>query len=132
MSASTKDQALAYRLTRAGIDITEAGAATLRRAEGTLHRWHEGECGGDSWCIERDEDTGKTYRVYYGGRGDPVRTPIRDAEMAALRRVEAVCKARGLYWYQQGDPRGCALYVGREPLTGANYSSAGVPCCGEG
>ena len=50
------------------------------------------------------------------------RTPIADREAGALRRVRAVCAANGLHFYHQGDPRGCALYVAREPLDGSNYT----------
>lgn len=46
--------------------------------------------------------------------------------MPFIKRIAAACKAFGLHYYHQTDPRGCALYVAREPLTGTNYSSIGI------
>lgn len=40
----------------------------------------------------------------------------------AVRRVAAVCAEHGLYYFHQGDPRGCALYIARKPLDGSNYT----------
>jgi hypothetical protein len=83
----------------------------------TLHRWHELECGdgndrGTSWSLERDEETGKPIMVthYYDGRTS--RSSYPDKEKGALRRIAEVLKGKeGFSFYQQGDPRGCALYV---------------------
>jgi hypothetical protein len=107
---------------------------TLLRCQKTLHTWAEHECNGD---IERDETTGKTYRVY--GQDIPdakirrYRTP--DRETGALKRIAAIlaphapkqytaetCPGRpcgadcdhansGLTFYYQTDPRGCCLYI---------------------
>ena len=122
MTATQKDELLARRL-----GIPTAAACTLRRAEMTLHRWAELECGDGndyaSWSIERDEESGKPYMCHYPHQGTATRSLIADREAGALRRVAAVCAELGLYYFHQGDPRGCALYVSREPLNGSNYSN---------
>jgi len=131
-SAYHKDQAVWHRLANAGIaaDLDEARA--LRRAEKTLHRWAEMECGDGndwaSWAIERDETTGRPYRCIYPHAGKSSRALIPDRETGALKRVEAVCQGLGVYWYHQTDPRGCALYVSAVPLTDQNYTD-GVAVC---
>ena len=107
-------------------------ARTLRRAQMTLRRWAELECGDGHCYIERDEKTGKP-RMYRDSRylapNDPrCWSVVPDRERGALARVEKVCKEAGLYYYHQTDPRGCALYVGTEPLTASNYSTKGIPC----
>lgn len=132
MNAYGKDCELARRMdARLGVCDTDA-ANTLRRAELVLHRWAELECGDGndraSWSIERDEQTDKPYMCTYWHSGRTTRQRIADREAGALRRVAALCERLGLYYYQQTDPRGAALYVSREPLTHSNYSSAGV-CC---
>ena len=108
------------------LDITTDDANTLRRAERTLHTWGEQECGDGnaymSWSIERDETTNKPYRVVYPHTGESRRTRIADREAGALRRVAAVCKANGLHFFHQTDPRGIALYVAREPLKANDYT----------
>ena len=115
---------------RLGIPFSDAN--TLRRAELVLHRWAEQECGDGndyaSWAIERDETTGKPFRCLYPHTSAATRTPIADREAGALRRVRMVCAAHGLSFYHQTDPRGCALYVAREPLTDSAYTR-GVACC---
>lgn len=127
MTATQKDELLARRL-----GIPTAAAATLRRAEMTLHRWAELECGDGndyaSWAIERDDDTGKPYMARYPRNGPASRTAIADRETGALRRVAAVCAELGLYYFHQGDPRGCALYVSREPIDGSNYTNGMAVC----
>lgn len=92
---------------------------TLRRIEMTLHRWAEQECGDGndhaSWAIERDETTLKPYMVLYPHSGPSRRHPIADRENGALRRAKAILDSHPELWmYQQTDPRGCALYVGRK------------------
>lgn len=125
MSARLESTVIASRL---GIPFEAANI--LRRAQLVLHRWAEQECGDGnafaSWAIERDEATGKPFRCVYPHTGKAYRTPIADREAGALRRVAAVCKAHQLHFYHQGDPRGCALYVAREPLDDQTYSSRGV------
>jgi len=133
MSAQDKIDLLWNRLQRIAPTITRDDAATLRRAEKTLQRWGELECGNSndhaSWAIERDETTGKPFEVVNNYRMNSVRRfPIADREAGALRRVAKVCKAHGLSFYHQGDCRGCMLYVADEPLTDTNYTR-GVACC---
>lgn len=120
-------------LVRRGATLSHEDAQTLRRAEITLHRWAEQECGDGngyaSWVIGRDEDTGRPYReVHRYSDGKVTREAVADREAGALKRVAATCERLGLYWYHQTDPRGCALYVDVEPMTDSNYSN-GVACC---
>lgn len=132
MKASEKNWELARRFWARGIEQVERDhAETLRKAELTLHRWHELECGADNGrgstvIVERD-DEGNPYTVVHSGvRTYRYRRP--DHEKGAIHRVADVCAALGLHYYVQGDPRGCALYVSNEPLTDQNYSN-GIPCC---
>lgn len=131
MSARTETESLMLRLERRGITLSFAHANTLRRAQLTLHRWAELECGDGndyaSWAIERDETTDKPYLVTYPHDGKPRRSRIADREKGARARVAAVCKEAGLHFYHQTDPRGCALYVSREPLPDDDYTR-GVAC----
>lgn len=106
---------------------------TLLRCSRALHTWAEHECNGD---IERDDTTGKTYRVY--GYNDPLgainrsRTPDREA--GALKRAAAIAEDNGMTIYHQTDPRGCCLYLirpgdvpaGSDP--GSCYSN-GIAVC---
>ena len=122
--ATLKNAELARRL-----GISPEDARTLRLAEGTLSKWGELECGNSglyaSYAIERDETTGKPFRVTYPHNGDAVRrVAIADREAGALKRIAEVCRRNGLYFYHQTDPRGVALYVAREPLNDQNYSRA--------
>ena len=118
----------------ASLGFTAYEANTLRRAQLTLHRWDEQECGdGDdwaSWAIERDEVTGKPFRVTYPHKSKSFRTAIPDREKGALRRIGKIVADRNTRaWvgykgaiqsmpgfvraYHQGDCRGCALYLVR-------------------
>ena len=137
MSARNDTISLQYRLFNAGVtSITFDDANTLRRAELTLQRWHELECGDGnnygSWAIERDDNgDGPPFMVHHhyrhGNGADTVtRTRIADREAGALRRVAAICKRLGAHYYHQGDPRGCSLYVSAEPI---NDGNRGVACC---
>lgn len=132
MRAYQKSQLLALKLEQRGLKATTDQAHILRRAELTLQRWGEAECGDSgpngSWAIERDEKTGKPYRAIYPHTGQPRKYPIPDRERGALRRVAKVCEAIGAHFYHQTDPRGCALYVSDKPIEGNNYTN-GVPCC---
>ena len=100
--------------------ILHEHARTLRRAQMTLHRWAEEMCNG---TIQRDgeQGDGKPYRYGYMLS----KHPVPDREAGALRRVEQVCKAAGLFYYHQTDPRGCALYV--SALDQSNYDH-GIAC----
>lgn len=109
------------------LSISWANAAALRRASMTLHRWAEMECGDSnsrySWCIERDEKTGRPSLVEYPHDSDHQRRRIiPDKEKGALESVSRICAPLGLYWYHQTDPRGASLYVSREPLDCQNYT----------
>lgn len=108
--------------------LTIEAARTLRRAQLTLHRWAEEECNG---TIQREGELGdgKPFRVWGQNLAGKLHThPVPDREAGALRRVAEVCKAAGLHYYHQTDPRGCALYVSTEPLTSNNYSTKGIAC----
>jgi len=98
------------RLKMLGISNDDAWA--LRRISMTLHRWSELECGTDNGCIERDEETGKTYWLNsMSGR----RYPTPDRETGALKRLKTIMmRYPQLESYVQGDPRGAALFILRE------------------
>lgn len=113
---------LVNRLTKLGLSVDEI--LTLRRAEMTLRRWFEYECGtGDSRTtrsIDRDDNgDGKPFmRVQYQSATGwkDMRFPIADREAGARKRIAAVMQkhSRRLVAYIQGDPRGCSLYVLRK------------------
>ena len=110
-----------------GISLDDALA--LRRISMTLHRWHEAECGTDYGCIERDEATNKPYWL---NSNTMRRSPIRDMENGALRRLAKVmARYPELAAYVQSDPRGASLYIyRRDKLAGMDiescYSSIGT------
>ena len=109
MARDTKAQRIArFYAGMAKMGFTYDEANTLRRAQMTLHRWSEEECNG---TIQRDEVTGKTYRVWDTGR-KMAQTPCPDRETGAIKRIKAImAKHYHLTFYHQTDPRGCALYV---------------------
>lgn len=134
----------------AALGFTYDESAALRRIEMTLQRWGEQECGDGndhgSWSIERDETTGKPFRVhhhYLHGRGKDYvsRHAVADREAGALRRLGKIVSDRNtrnwigsgvaikdspgyVHAYHQNDPRGCALYlVTREQLRGDDINS---------
>ena len=143
MNAQVKDRALADKIApvvpKAITNVEGLGdaigcgqfihmARTLRRAQLTLHRWAEEECNGTIQRMGENAD-GAPMRVSEWMNGQRRGYyPVPDREAGALRRVGQVCKAAGLHYYHQTDPRGCALYVSTEPLTDQNYSSKGIPC----
>ena len=112
---------LSNALTAMGMNNAEINQ--LIRAERTLGRWAEMECGDGndygSWAIERDEEgpsAGKPFMVhhhYLHGKGKDyvTRTAIPDREAGALRRVAAICGRHGVTFFHQTDPRGCSLYI---------------------
>lgn len=132
MTARQATYELMHRFSNRGLNLSFDDANTLRRAQLTLHRWAELECGNGndygSWAIERDEDTGIPYMRTYPHDGKMRQHRIADREAGALRRVTEVCKRVGAYFYHQGDPRGCALYVDSQPIPDNNYTQA-VACC---
>lgn len=109
----TKAERLARLLNQlAALGFTYAEAQRLRRIQSTLYRWSEAECNGD---IYRCEDSGKPCRLVEGLRGNRTSYPIPDRETGALKQLAAIMAAHPSLWsYQQDDPRGCALYVGRK------------------
>lgn len=133
MSARQDTRELLSRLERQGINATFDQANTLRRAEKTLRRWYELECGDSndyaSWAIERDENgDGPPFMVTYPhSENKSRRYRIPDRENGAKRRVERVAKELGLHVYYQTDPRGAALYVSPEPFPEFDHNR-GV-CC---
>ena len=119
---------LIARLAHLGLTYDET--ATLIRIERILHLWAERECNGE---IERDEQTGKPFRVWHG-LGKAGRHAIPDLEAGALRRLAVLIKNHpALLAYHQGDPRGCALYVLRnEDVKGESVDSVysrGIAIC---
>lgn len=133
MRAIDKDYRILESLRRVAPGATVDDAATLRRCERTLQRWAEEECGNSndfcSWCICRDEVTGKPYREVHPHNGSASRrTKVADREAGALKRVREVCARLGVHFFHQGDPRGCALYVASEPIVDGNYTR-GVAIC---
>lgn len=128
-----KDYALHAQFYRRGIDLPVHAINVLRRAQMTLHRWNELECGDGndyaSWSIERDESTGIPYLCTYPYNGKMRRHRIADREAGALKHIQSICAEHGLTYYHQTDPRGCALYISREPLHDDSYSSHGLACC---
>jgi hypothetical protein len=135
MKSNKKTFALMERLERHGIIASFDQANTLRRAELTLQRWAELECGdGNGNAIERDEITGKPFICYYPSNihsvsNHPKRYPIADREKGALKRIQAVCNDLNIHFFHQTDPRGCSLYVSLEPLPSNDYTR-GVNCNG--
>ncbi len=117
------------------LGFTYEESAQLRRIEITLQRWAEAECGdSNEYCstaIERDETTGKPFRVVMHHSGliaKARRYPIADREAGAIRRLRAIVDARNarkfpnglsdadchpdfIFPHHQSDPRGCALYL---------------------
>lgn len=94
------------------LGIHRADVDALFRIEKTLARWSEHECNGN---IQRDGDAGDGKpRWYYGFDGPgPTRSyPIPDRERGALKRLDKImAKYPTLFAYNQGDPRGCSLYI---------------------
>lgn len=114
------------RLQKAGFTLDDSLA--LRRVAMTLHRWAEMECNGE---IERDEETGKTYRCNpnhsYTDPHDPrAMWRTADREKGALVRLAKIMERYPAFVaYHQTDPRGNSLYiVRREDIpAGANLDS---------
>lgn len=124
------------RLVSVGISFDDAWQ--LRRISMTLHRWHELECGDGndyaSWCITRGhkngdeftyDDNGKPYIERHIHTENKARYErIADRENGAMRRLSRImANYPTLSAYIQTDPRGCALYIGKDIyLTAENYS----------
>lgn len=113
---------LVIELTKHGLDLRDID--TLLRCSRTLTNWNTEECNG---TIQRTEIDGQCYRHYGNGtRGPFLTVKIADREAGAVRRIEKICKAHGLSYYHQGDPRGCALYIIRP---GDVADGQSVECC---
>jgi len=118
MTATQATESLLASLARRGVTLSFADAETLRRAQCVLRGTAEAMCGTSgptfSRVLERDPQTGKPFLAYYFHDGRTVRFLVPDREKGSLRRVADVCERNGLIYYHQTDPRGCALYVGRQ------------------
>ena len=101
------------------LGFTDAECESLRRISNTLQRWHELECGTDSWALERID--GKPHMVHSSGR----KYVTADRETGARKRLSRILLDRlnrtkdaegkiqgpALSAYIQTDPRGAALYI---------------------
>ncbi len=68
--------------------------------------------------LRREKDLnipGQAYMTYDKGfNGQRGKYPIADRETGAIKRLDTIMLGKGHLWYYiQGDPRGCALYIGR-------------------
>ena len=133
MKASRKVEILQLRLHKSGIELCYHDVYSLRLIEMTLHRWCELKCGTDQGHIESDEKTGKP--MFYNARARFVQANdprawsiIPDREKGALKRLQAICKRNGLFYFYQRDPRGCALFVSKSELDETNYTN-GIAMC---
>ena len=111
------------------LDVPAESMETLIRAARTLHRWFEQECGvstASGWdvMIYRDEVTDRPFREIHTPRGGVLHVPIPDREKGARARIESTCKALGLHYYIQTDPRGAALWISRAPISADRYTDA--------
>lgn len=103
-------------------------AYELALVERKLQRWAERECGDsnnyNSFHVEVDDD-GKAWSVITphttGAKTRRYRIPNQEA--VALRKLNAICERESLNFYHQSDPRGCMVYVSREPLDSQNYTN---------
>jgi hypothetical protein len=145
IDATNKDRELQRAAKFGSIALSLADARILRRAELTLHRWDEQQCGwstrgeyGASYALVRDEDgDGKPYLEIHPNTGLKTRwEPVPDRERGAIKRIAAVCakyaapNGSPLKYYHQSDPRGSALYISaphHHDLSDSNYSGA-VSC----
>lgn len=133
MNAAQKTARVLAKLRRNGLtNATTEHAHTLRRAELTLQKWYELECGTGnnraSFLIERDEETNVPFMRIIPNHGNERRYKVADRERGAIARVAKVCKQIGAHYYIQSDPRGCALYVSSEPIDARTYTR-GAACC---
>jgi hypothetical protein len=85
--------------------------AALKRCERTIHSWAEELCNGTIQEVEN----GIYHRFYNDRYGCPsIQGPrIADKSEKAMQRAQDIAKQHGFSVYEQGDPRGCALYVFR-------------------
>lgn len=119
-----------------GYGFTYEEADALRRIEMTLSRWSEAVCNGD---IERDGYDGDGPPRRYFTMTDGSRQKgyiVQDRERGAMKRLAKIMVAHepDLIAYNQGDPRGCSLYIVRRkdiPEGGdiGSYYTRGVAVC---
>lgn len=96
MTARNDTISLQHRLVNAGIPATFDDANELRRAQLTLHRWSELECGdGDdykSWSIEREEvfrtGDGRTFKTQNEATAYVGRVAERTGKILAVELAE--------------------------------------------
>src|SRR6267142_899639 len=95
MSARNDTRALMQQLGARGISLSFDEVNTLRRAQITLHRWAELECGDGndyaSWSIESAEATDIPFLCSYEQDREIHRTRIFDREKGDIRRVSHIC-----------------------------------------
>ena len=132
MKKFQKVKKLHERLLARGIDLNYVDVDKLRHQEMILHSWCEWECGLDngraSYAIVRDEKTQKPFVEYHPYNGPSHRKKCADRETGALNRIKAICAKNNLHFYYQTDPRGCALFVSKEPLNQTNYTNGAAIC----
>ena len=104
-----------------GLDVSDV--RHLLTQEKFLHSWHEKECGNDYGCIQW-EDVNGTERPFWLSNRNYKTSPMRDNYIPRRARLAEWCAERGLHFYIQPDPRGCALYVSRQPIPENNYTQA--------
>lgn len=112
----------------AALGVAAADFRKLCRLERLLHKWGEDVCNG----VVSVGEGGEAYRHFgatnYSASGD---FPINNDETFVLLKVKALLqKYPALWFYHQGDPRGCALYVGKRegcdvPSLESHYSTSG-------
>ena len=127
MNMSRREHVTRYHTAMSAAGFTYEEADRIRRDAERLHTWAEHECNGD---IERDEETGKTFRTYnHSGPGPIKRYPCRDTETPATKRIETTAAARGYKAMFQGDPRGWPVEICKpEDVKDAhNYNGISVP-----
>lgn len=116
-----------YHTAMSSLGFSYDDAEQIRRDAQRLHRWAENECNGD---IERDEETGKTYRTYnHNGPGPIRRYPTADKETPAIKRLKSIAKEHGMVAMIQGDPRGWPVQICKpeDVKDESNYNGVGVP-----
>jgi hypothetical protein len=121
LSGETKNRQVLESLKRVTGEATLADAQKLRRAALTLRRWYEHECNG---VIQRDGDDGEGAPYWYSPRTGERISPANDREKGAIKTVARICKALGIEYFLQTDPRGGTLYVDNKPIPDNNYNRA--------
>ena len=136
MNKDLKNELLmARQYQQTGVFMDRKDADTLRKAETTLHRWAERQCGWNtehaSIALVRDEITHIPYHEVHMFRSATIfesqsyTVRVNDLETGALRRIAEVCKRNGLEYFHQQDPRGWSLYISKicQGMNSSNYSS---------